>query len=688
MRIRVKQFIGCSILFSIACSSIASSLQHNDTSVDFKTIYFRNSQAEPELKIPVGKDAFTRRDYDRETIYPFMKKWLSCKKELAENPLLDTFCKKYAGQLTPEEIKAAEVKAKAALEKNPDDVVATMLLYVCAPKSFSSQEWTMKFHKCRRNLRGTFYEYYLTWMSFNCRNQPAPLLKLFNIAMDFAAKNKLEKRESQYIFRIVMTCINSSNAKLLLEKAPLLHPENIWLRNTLMAQAHIWLAWKYRGSDWGYQVTDEGWEGFKAELTKARKCLSTAWAEYQDLPEPATLMITIAMAQGTNAELISWFNKAAAAQADYFNIYSRMSWALRPRWGGSAELLAKLGDACFKSGLYGTLAYSGMLKFYRIAASETSGYLWQKVYSRPQSLKNIPEFLKNWCNSSQHTDEIKQNYFLTASAMCNFYSGNYTETRQFINQLGAEKFTVYEEDLIKHNKDLFPHWLKVSECMKILNGPMGEKIISLEKDFNDGKAGAAIAGLEKLLQDKTISKDTRTFIIELLGRYQLALPAYRFINQNNAFFIACAEGNLKLAEKLLKYGADVNQKNGSGQTPLYNAVREVNLPAVQFLIANGANVNVKDNEQYTPLYRAAAKNNAAEIVKYLISAGAKLDERNQKGMTPLMGALYLRRFANIKALVDAGADVNAKVGEYRVWDYVKYANRSTITEYMKAHGCK
>jgi len=96
---------------------------------------------------------------------------------------------------------------------------------------------------------------------------------------------------------------------------------------------------------------------------------------------------------------------------------------------------------------------------------------------------------------------------------------------------------------------------------------------------------------------------------------------------------------------LLAGGADPKIASAEGVTPLMvaaglgwgaNASRTVPngwLPAVQFLVTEtGADVNAKDEYNYTALHGAAYRGDN-DVVKYLVSKGAKLDARSKSGQT-------------------------------------------------------
>ena len=72
----------------------------------------------------------------------------------------------------------------------------------------------------------------------------------------------------------------------------------------------------------------------------------------------------------------------------------------------------------------------------------------------------------------------------------------------------------------------------------------------------------------------------------------------------------------------------------------------------------------KPRMKITPLFDAARKNRY-KIAEYLLSVGAKIDQENSEGMTPI--AAY-RRYKELTTLfIEQGADVSGKItnGTYR-----------------------
>jgi len=113
---------------------------------------------------------------------------------------------------------------------------------------------------------------------------------------------------------------------------------------------------------------------------------------------------------------------------------------------------------------------------------------------------------------------------------------------------------------------------------------------------------------------------------------------------------------------LLDKGANPNVK-GTHDTPaLHMAIRLGSTGIMQLLIERGAPIDSKNpNDSRTPLMTAIGWSNS-EAVGYLVSHGAKVNDRNRAGETALMLAVkrwYLDEDI-IRLLVKHGASLNAK----------------------------
>src|SRR6478672_12402111 len=118
----------------------------------------------------------------------------------------------------------------------------------------------------------------------------------------------------------------------------------------------------------------------------------------------------------------------------------------------------------------------------------------------------------------------------------------------------------------------------------------------------------------------------------------------------NELFDICSDRKPKPAEQririlmALKRGADIHATDKNGVTALHHAVRFRSPAAVRTLIARGANVNQACRRNgSTPLHRAVTQtgapgtagrtNEAREIVRLLLEAGADVKIKNKLGKT-------------------------------------------------------
>ncbi|MBV9504356.1 MAG: ankyrin repeat domain-containing protein, partial [Acidobacteriia bacterium] len=87
--------------------------------------------------------------------------------------------------------------------------------------------------------------------------------------------------------------------------------------------------------------------------------------------------------------------------------------------------------------------------------------------------------------------------------------------------------------------------------------------------------------------------------------------------------------DIRMVKSLLDAGSGPEGANKDGETALMLAIKTGNLPIVELLIKAGANVNTAEEEHHqTPLmYAAAAKKNAGEMVRLLLSKGADVKPR-------------------------------------------------------------
>ena len=168
---------------------------------------------------------------------------------------------------------------------------------------------------------------------------------------------------------------------------------------------------------------------------------------------------------------------------------------------------------------------------------------------------------------------------------------------------------------------------------------------------------------------------------------------------------------------LVSKGADVNEKDYNGETPLMAGVQSADKPVeiTKYLIEKGADVNAKDNKGRTALMMASSKS-FPPTVKVLIESGGcgffsffskskcvDINAKDNDGRTALMyvnskfydevrslmytDELHSKRELDIvKYLVSKGADINIKDNYGKtILDYTK---NGEVSEFLISKGAK
>ena len=150
----------------------------------------------------------------------------------------------------------------------------------------------------------------------------------------------------------------------------------------------------------------------------------------------------------------------------------------------------------------------------------------------------------------------------------------------------------------------------------------------------------------------------------------------------------------EIVQALVAAGANLNARDAEGNTPLHTHLfLQSDVPMVQALIAAGADVNAANNRSITPLMLASSHCFDTKMIQMLLTNGAGVTATDKEGRTPLHHALRVwlptgwphncdgeateeemaeidrklieRILTNIRVLVAAGADVNARDAQGR-----------------------
>jgi ankyrin repeat protein len=166
---------------------------------------------------------------------------------------------------------------------------------------------------------------------------------------------------------------------------------------------------------------------------------------------------------------------------------------------------------------------------------------------------------------------------------------------------------------------------------------------------------------------------------ELSGRVNVNAIAGRTFTKHiasqrwTALIAAACQKHLEIVIVLISKGADVNVDDGYGGTPLHYAIKSLEDPSSDEvalkLISAGANVATKvrayidGTSMVTPLHDAASIGHQ-RLVRALITAGADVNAQDSQGSTPLHRACrYSADLDIVKELLDARANPRMLDGE-------------------------
>ena len=94
--------------------------------------------------------------------------------------------------------------------------------------------------------------------------------------------------------------------------------------------------------------------------------------------------------------------------------------------------------------------------------------------------------------------------------------------------------------------------------------------------------------------------------------------------KHTALFYAAVKGHNAVVEALLSWGAEVNQQDYLGSTPLHFACQEDHLLCVLTLLKAGASLTLPNSQGTLPIH-AAALHNRVEVVRTLVEHGCSPD---------------------------------------------------------------
>ncbi|CAE7232829.1 mask [Symbiodinium natans] len=136
------------------------------------------------------------------------------------------------------------------------------------------------------------------------------------------------------------------------------------------------------------------------------------------------------------------------------------------------------------------------------------------------------------------------------------------------------------------------------------------------------------------------------------------VPVVRLLLQaradtSSALLVATREGSTEAVCSILQAGADVNQVDALGVSPLWAASAKNYVQIADCLLDAKANKDQTDHDGATPLWAASCMGHV-EAVRLLLAAGAKHDRVNHRGESPLSVATREGETEVVVLLLTAG----------------------------------
>ena len=413
-----------------------------------------------------------------------------------------------------------------------------------------------------------------------------------------------------------------------------------WLIKVLTGEVEKDKAWKARGKTWASGVSKQGWVGFKDHLAKSRSALKEAWEMHPDRPEPAVLMITVAMGghAGPGETTILWFNRAVKAEIDYKKAYGKLLWALRPRWGGNYKIMYDLGSCSLNTKRFETKAPEYFLMSLVYIATDLSGYRLRSYFHQEDTRKKLHQMFEGLLGRIQNKNEKER--IMATRVLCEVLSGEYENAQKHLKEVNKNfnfrnLLTEYRNKAcLKYSREDLENQINAG-----MSDP--EKMNKAYQLFFNGKVDDAVAKFQEVLL-KIDQKDSgaKQFVISEIGYMMINYKSENLIEKRHSLSQCVPQGHKKVLDFLLSIGADVNTADINGATPLHLAGQFSNdIGIFQSLIDNGAKINITQKD-WTPLHYAARYSKNVDVIKLLIDKGANTKTKTDYKYTPYHLSLF------------------------------------------------
>ncbi|KAL3342537.1 hypothetical protein AABB24_026529 [Solanum stoloniferum] len=197
-----------------------------------------------------------------------------------------------------------------------------------------------------------------------------------------------------------------------------------------------------------------------------------------------------------------------------------------------------------------------------------------------------------------------------------------------------------------------PYTVQVSELSRLLRIDKQSLVEILGIYFSDGRViiNNLLEGRESSLRSKILESDITLNIAKHESELAMRLNC------------AAHDGDLYRLSRLIGAGAEPNQTDYDGRSPLHLAASKGHGDITVFLIQREVEINARDKFGYTPLLEAV-KNGHDHVASLLVEAGALLGIDNDG--TCLCEAVAKRDLEYLRRLLANGINPNSKNYDFR-----------------------
>jgi len=218
-------------------------------------------------------------------------------------------------------------------------------------------------------------------------------------------------------------------------------------------------------------------------------------------------------------------------------------------------------------------------------------------------------------------------------------NGNTDKVISYLDKLKKDEITDEDGTLMRKTIDLN-------------NVEVVEKLLLQENIKINAKGEDGLTSLGYLITESEANANSKD-IAEALIDHGADVNAASNINEP-LILLSVKNKQTEILKLLIDNGADINAQSNLGETALHLAEGET----LKILVENNADINIKDNKANSVIHKLYF----IDDIKYMISLGLDINEKNNQGETVLFNACTNTNCndARIEKLLAIGADPNIK----------------------------